>query len=253
MILISPAKTLDFQTTMPPHIVSELRFASQSQKLVEQLQSYTAAQLSEMMHISPALAHLNYMRFAQWQLQHSEENSRAAVFAYHGPVYEGLDAYRWDESTITYAQQNLRIVSGLYGALRPLDAIQPYRLEMATPIDTHAGSTLYHYWGEIIMHSIVADMHENGDSVLINLASEEYSKAVILKKFPFKVVTPQFKDYKDGKYKMISIYAKRARGLMARYILQNQISNLESLTLFSEEGYSFDETLSNDRVYTFIR
>ena len=248
LTVISPAKTLDFDTPVSTNKYSEPRFLDQSQQLIEQLKKLSSQEIANLMKISDKLAGLNMVRFQQWQTPFTEENAKQAILAFKGDVYTGLAAETLDDKGLDFAQQHLRILSGLYGVLRPLDLMQPYRLEMGTPFQNDAGRDLYSFWGDKIRQSLEGEPALK-DGVLINLASNEYFKAVDAKKLNATIITPVFKDWKNGQYKMISFYAKKARGLMSRYIIDQQINTPEKLKQFDSDGYRYSE--END--WVFIR
>jgi cytoplasmic iron level regulating protein YaaA (DUF328/UPF0246 family) len=205
------------------------------------------------MKLSDKLAGLNAARFGEWSLPFTPENARQAVLAFNGDVYSGLDANSFSDDDFNFAQQHFRILSGLYGLLKPLDLMQAYRLEMGTKLDNVRGANLYQFWGDIITKELNEVLVEQGDDVLINLASNEYFKAVNKKSLNATIITPQFKDWKNGQYKMISFYAKKARGLMARYIIQNQIKNIEQVKDFDLAGYQFNTDFSQGNELVFTR
>lgn len=252
LTVISPAKTLDFETASHIDKHTEPRFLEQSQQLINQLKKLSSQEIANLMKISDKLAGLNMARFQQWQTPFTEENAKQAILAFKGDVYTGLDAETLDEKGLEFAQQHLRILSGLYGVLRPLDLMQPYRLEMGTPFQNDAGRDLYSFWGDQIQTALEAESALS-DGVLINLASNEYFKAVNAKKLKATIITPVFKDWKNGQYKMISFYAKKARGLMSRYIIDQQINSPEKLKQFDSEGYRYSEEMSQKNDWVFIR
>lgn len=252
LTVISPAKTLDFETASHTDKHTEPRFLEQSQQLINQLKKLSSQEIANLMKISDKLAGLNMARFQQWQTPFTEENAKQAVLAFKGDVYTGLNAETLDEKGLEFAQQHLRILSGLYGVLRPLDLMQPYRLEMGTPFQNEAGRDLYSFWGDQLQKALEAEPAMK-DGVLINLASNEYFKAVNAKKLNATVITPIFKDWKNGQYKMISFYAKKARGLMSRYIIDQQINSSEKLKQFDSEGYRYSEEMSQKNDWVFIR
>lgn len=252
LTVISPAKTLDFDTPSQTDKHTKPRFLSQSQQLIEQLKKLSAQEIASLMKISDKLAGLNMARFQQWQTPFTTNNAKQAVLAFKGDVYTGLDAETLDEKDLEYAQQHLRILSGLYGILRPLDLMQPYRLEMGTPFQNIVGKGLYNFWGEQLQKSLEADPGLS-DGVLINLASNEYFKVINAKKLNVNIITPIFKDWKNGQYKMISFYAKKARGLMSRYIIEQRINSPEQLKQFDSEGYRYNEEMSQGNDWVFIR
>lgn len=250
LIVISPAKTLDFETKPITNTHSQPRFIAQSKVLIDALRQHDAVQIASLMSLSDKLAALNVARYESWQPEFSLENAKQALLAFKGDVYTGLDAESMHEADLDYAQKHLRILSGLYGVLKPLDLIQPYRLEMGTKLANEKGKDLYQFWGDAIKTSIEADLD---DGVLINLASNEYFKSVQAKKLNARVITPVFKDQKNGQYKMISFYAKKARGLMSRYIIDNKLTDPEAIKGFDYEGYYFSAAESNGGEWVFLR
>ncbi|HAO25929.1 MAG TPA: peroxide stress protein YaaA, partial [Methylophaga sp.] len=212
----------------------------------------SSQEIAGLMKISDKLAGLNMARFQQWETPFTEKNAKQAILAFKGDVYTGLNAETLNENGLAFAQQHLRILSGLYGVLRPLDLIQPYRLEMGTPFQNDAGRDLYSFWGEKLQESLQAEPALS-DGVLINLASNEYFKAVNAKKLNATIITPVFKDWKNGQYKMISFYAKKARGLMSRYIIDQQINSPEKLKQFDLDGYRYSDEMSQKNDWVFIR
>lgn len=257
IFVISPAKSLDFET--PPRVAEYTQpdFLSRSATLIERLRQLAPAELSRLMGISDALAVLNVTRYADWQLPFTPVDAKQALLAFNGDVYEGLDANSLAPEALAWCQQHLRILSGLYGLLRPLDLIQPYRLEMGTRLDNPVGKDLYAFWGEDITRAINAALPESGPAVLVNLASEEYFKSVKPKALKARIVNCVFEDWKDdqngGKFKIISFYAKRARGLMVRYAASHRIGQPEGLQGFSLEGYAFVPEISDADTYVFRR
>ncbi|WP_430009177.1 peroxide stress protein YaaA [Methylophaga lonarensis] len=252
LALISPAKTLDFETAPVTKLHSQPRFLEQSQHLIDQLKQLSAEDIASLMSMSDKLAGLNMARFSSWSLPFDLDNAKQAVLAFKGDVYTGLDAESLDQAGFEYAQQHLRILSGLYGVLRPLDLIQPYRLEMGTRFSNAKGKDLYEFWGSQLRESI---QHEAAldDGILINLASNEYFKAVDAKKLDARIITPVFKDWKNGQYKMISFYAKKARGLMSRFIIDQKPDEPEQIKAFDYEGYRFSADMSKGDDWVFIR
>lgn len=257
IIVLSPAKSLDYDTPAPSRTHTLPAFIDESAKLIERLRRFTPAEIGSLMHVSDALAQLNFGRFADWSTRFDESNAKQAVFAFNGDVYEGLRAETLGKKDLDYAQQHLRILSGLYGVLRPLDLMQPYRLEMGTRLDTERGKDLYAFWGariaEALNQASQAAQGRGMEKVLINLASEEYFKSVAREALGMPVVTPVFEDYKGGKYKIVSFYAKRARGLMARYAIEHHVRRAESLRDFDVDGYRFDADVSSDTKWVFRR
>ncbi len=253
LIVISPAKTLDFETPSISNTVSEIAFAQQAQTLIEQLRTMSVAEISTMMGISNKLAQLNFERFHTWNLPFTTENAKQALLAFKGDVYTGIDACTFSENDFATAQKQLRILSGLYGVLKPMDLIQPYRLEMGKKLTTSKGSTLYDFWGNSITAKINDDLKNGNHKYLINLASNEYFKAINKKELQAEIITPVFKDFRNGTYKIISFYAKKARGLMTRFIIQNKITNPEELLAFEIEGYFYNAELSKPNMPVFTR
>jgi len=253
LILISPAKSLDFETATTSQIHSEAKFLTESQVLIKLLRKLSVEEIADFMNISPKLAQLNYERFFSWQTPFNMDNAKQALMAFKGDVYTGLNAESLTEAELQVAQKDLRILSGLYGILKPLDLIQPYRLEMGKKLQTSKGNNLYEFWGDKITSDINATLKEKGDQYLINLASNEYFKSVNKKKIKAEIITPVFKDLKNDQYKVISFFAKKARGLMTRFIIQNQISDPEHLRAFNSDGYIFNPQLSKDKELVFTR
>ncbi|MCW8091771.1 peroxide stress protein YaaA [Alteromonas sp. ASW11-130] len=253
LVVVSPAKNLDYESNVPVTQYTQPEMMEHTQKLVEVCRELSPADLASLMSISDKLATLNANRFSNFTLPFTIENAKQALFAFNGDVYTGLDAYSLDDDTIHYAQSHLRILSGLYGLLKPLDLMQPYRLEMGTKLNTPAGPDLYTYWGDAITHKVNEAMQAQGDNILINLASNEYFRAVKKSKIEGMIITPVFKDKKNGQYKTISFFAKKARGMMARYILQNQVSDVDALKSFADQGYAYSEEQSSATQLVFLR
>ncbi len=253
LAILSPAKTLDYDTPVPLSRSTRFRFPDEAQTLMKQLQGYSPRHLSGLLNISDKLAQLNAQRYAQWQYPFDDSQARQALFAYKGDVYSGLDAYTLNEEEVNRAQQNVRILSGLYGLLRPLDLILPYRLDMGTKLQSKGRKDLYVFWGEKITAQLNHDLKEGGHQTLVNLASGEYFKALQPQKIEAEIVVPVFKDYKDGAYKTISFYAKKARGMMVRFMLQNHITRAEDLKAFDSNGYHFNNELSKGDEMIFTR
>jgi cytoplasmic iron level regulating protein YaaA (DUF328/UPF0246 family) len=251
-IIISPAKSLDFESKVPAEIFSNYQFLKQSVVIDKVLKKQKPAHLIQLMDISENLANLNWQRNQDRNLlELNTDNARQAVFAFSGEVYVGLDAYTLSQNQIDVMQDKLRILSGLYGILKPLDLIQPYRLEMGTKLPIGTKKNLYEFWKETLTKSLNSELEK--DELVINLASTEYFSALDSKKLIASVIIPEFKDYKDGKLKMISFFAKKARGLMVRYILDTNTSTLEDLKMFNYEGYAFDANLSTSTKLVFTR
>jgi uncharacterized protein len=253
IIVISPAKSLDFETPskISDYTIPEL--LKESEKLIGRLKSMSPKQLSALMDISADLGELNFKRYQEWQTPFTPENAKQAVLAFNGDVYQGLNAATLSEDKLLLAQTKLRILSGLYGVLKPLDLIQPYRLEMGTKLKYYKSKDLYAFWNPLITKKINESVAESGSGVLINLASNEYFKSIDRKKLKAEIVTPDFKDFKNGSYKMISFFAKRARGLMTRFILENNITNHADLLAFNSEGYAFNPRISKSGNPVFTR
>lgn len=244
--LLSPAKTLDFETAAPTSVHSELLFADQAAYLAGKLARMSPAKLRQMMDISEDLAQRNAKRYSDWALPIDEEVGRPAIFAFQGDVYQGLSARDFSKGDLDYAQQHLRILSGLYGVLRPLDLILPYRLEMGTTWQiTPKNKNLYAFWKETVTDHLRADLDAAGADTVLNLASQEYAKVVDFKKLGARVVAPAFKEERNGRFQMISFFAKKARGLMAAWAVRNRIDRVDALRDFDAEGYALNERLSN--------
>lgn len=251
LIVLSPAKSLDLETPPSTQLHTRPDFLDHSAQLIERLRTFSPAEVGELMDLSDALSALNVARYASWTADTSE--ARQAVMAFNGDVYAGLEARSLTPKQLDYAQGTIRILSGLYGMLRPLDMIHPHRLEMGTCLATPRGKDLYAFWGDTITTALNRAAAEKGAEVLVNLASEEYFKSVKPRQLSMPVITPQFEDYKNGKYKIISFYAKRARGLMARYAAVKGISDPQKLKKFNVDGYAFDKNDSSDSRWIFRR
>jgi cytoplasmic iron level regulating protein YaaA (DUF328/UPF0246 family) len=251
--LISPAKTLDYTTALPTDTHTQPRLLEQSQQLIDVCRKLSATEIASLMTVSEKIANLNVERFRDWNAEFNFSNARQALFAFKGDVYTGLDAYHLKDQDIDFAQQHLRMLSGLYGLLRPLDLMMPYRLEMGTKLKNTRGNNLYEFWSSIITDQINQDLAEIDAKLLVNLASDEYYKSVNEKKIQAEIIKPVFLDQKNGKYKVISFYAKKARGLMARYLIENKLSQVEQLKAFDSEGYYFDAESSSDKELVFKR
>ncbi|MDH3447744.1 MAG: peroxide stress protein YaaA [Gammaproteobacteria bacterium] len=253
LTVISPAKTLDFESPTVTDTYTQPAHLTQSRKLVRRLRELSASDLSRLMSVSDSLAELNRQRFKKWKTPFKPENARQALFAFKGDVYIGLDAGSMTQQDIDFAQDHLRILSGLYGLLRPLDLMQPYRLEMGTRLDTEQGSNLYQFWNGRITLSLSQELRQSDSRTLINLASGEYFKAIKQKMLQAEIITPAFREYRDGQYKFIQYFAKKARGLMARYMIDNRIDEPEGLKGFDYEGYRYNAGLSGDEEWVFTR
>lgn len=254
LVILSPSKTLDFETPAPveqfTQPVTQPEYLDQSQQLIDVLHEFSPQDIAQLMKVSDKIAALNAVRFDEWCRPFTAENAKPCVFAFKGDVYDGLEAESLTPKELEYAQSHLRILSGLYGLLKPLDLIQPYRLEMGTKLENPKGKNLYEYWGDVLLEALNAQL--DGE-VLVNLASNEYSKAAKLKEISGSVITPVFKDEKNGQYKVISFYAKKARGAMAAYILKEQITSVEALKAFDWAGYTYSQAHSSPNEPTFIR
>ncbi len=253
LIVISPAKTLDYETPATTSQYSQSDYLEESQQLIGRLRHYSVADISATMAVSDKIARINATRFKQWHLPFTLTNSKQAILAFKGEVYSGLNAISFSEEEFQFAQQHLRILSGLYGLLRPLDLMQPYRLEMGRKIETERGSNLYHFWGDIITTGINQQMELSHSKHLINLASNEYFKSIKPSRVNGEIITPHFKDYKNGSYKVMGVYAKKARGKMSRYIIKNRVRSVEELKNFSEDDYRFNPALSQESDWVFTR
>jgi len=253
LFLLSPAKSLDYDT--PPHVATYTKplFTRQSAHLIEVLKTQTPQQISTLMKLSDALAGLNVARYEAWSSKFTAKNSKQAVLAFNGDVYEGLDAKTLGEQQLEWAQGHVCILSGLYGVLRPLDWMQPYRLEMGTQLANGHGKNLYQFWGSQIADYLNERAAADTSPVIVNLASEEYFKAVDRKALKPRVVNCVFEDFKGGKYKIISFHAKRARGLMVRYAIERQLLSVEKLEGFAAEGYRFEPAVSEPDRLVFRR
>ncbi|EMP56810.1 protein YaaA [Marinobacter santoriniensis NKSG1] len=252
LMVISPAKTLDYESPLATQTYTQPEFLDDACELVDQLKALEPHQISNLMSISDKLGQLNADRFRTWHTPFTPENARQAILAFKGDVYTGLAAESFSEDDFQFAQEHLRMLSGLYGVLKPLDLMQPYRLEMGTRFENHRGKDLYAFWGSRITDEINR-LLANDDGVLVNLASNEYFKSIRKKDLEGRLITPQFKDWKNGQYKMISFYAKKARGLMCRYAIQNRITQADDLKGFDLDGYYFSEDQSNGDNWVFLR
>ncbi len=252
-IIISPAKSLDFETPIPVQTRSTYRFTEEPIEIAKELKKKSPKDLGELMKISQKLSDLNFDRFQTWHYPFEEKEGRQSLFAFKGDVYTGMDAYSLDEKNIIQAQKQLRILSGMYGLLKPLDLILPYRLEMGTKLAIKDKKNLYEFWNSKITTLLNKDIQENNYKFLINLASNEYYKSVQANDIQVPIISPEFKDLKNGQYKIISFYAKKARGLMTRFIIQNQLTNPNDLKAFDSEGYYYNNQLSKENKPVFTR
>jgi cytoplasmic iron level regulating protein YaaA (DUF328/UPF0246 family) len=253
LTILSPAKTLDYESELATQRFSQPELLDRSSQLIAIAKKLTPADLSSLMGISDKLAILNAQRFNDWQPDFTPENARQAILAFKGDVYTGLQAEDFSEQDFDFAQQHLRMLSGLYGLLRPLDLMQPYRLEMGIRLNNPQGSNLYAFWGELLTEKLNATLQEQGDNILINLASDEYFKAVKPGKLQAELIKPVFLDEKNGNYKVISFYAKKARGLMSRFIIKERLTQPKQLEEFCLEGYQYDASRSQGNELVFTR
>ncbi|MDT8428057.1 MAG: peroxide stress protein YaaA [Pseudomonadales bacterium] len=257
IIVLSPAKSLDFETPLDRHVRPD-RFTQpvlleQASTLVTTMRQKSPEDLSELMNISPALAELNVQRFANWHTPFDTDNARPALFAFTGDVYTGLQARSLSSRDLAFAQKHLRILSGLYGCLKPLDLIQAYRLEMGTALKQGSQQSLYAFWGQTITAQLNQDLAQEKSGLLVNLASKEYFKSVKENELDATVITPVFKDFKNGQYKVISFFAKKARGLMAAYLIKNRLEKISDLLCFDLDGYHYSANDSTDHSPVFLR
>ncbi len=253
LVVISPAKTLDYETPATTAEYSLPDYLDDSSELIEQLRQLSPPEVSALMGISDKLGDLNFGRYLNWQPEFSPDNAKQSLLAFKGDVYTGLDAESLSEKQLQWAQGHLRILSGLYGLLRPLDLMQPYRLEMGTKFANTKGKNLYEFWGDKITDGLNRVLNDDPQPVLINLASNEYFKAVTPKKLNAEIITPVFKDWKNDKYKIISFYAKKARGLMTRYIIDHKINDPSKIKDFDVAGYKYNAPMSSAREWVFTR
>jgi len=253
LIVLSPAKTLDYESPLPGVKATRPRLLDYSAELIARARQLSPDQIASLMKVSDKIAHLNAERFNDWHQPFTEDNARPAAFAFKGDVYTGMEIHRFAPADLQSAQQRLRILSGLYGVLRPLDLMQPYRLEMGTRLDTTHGDNLYEFWNEIITDQLREDLEAAATDVLINLASNEYFKSVHSKKLPGPVIEPVFHDEKNGRYKVISFYAKKARGRMAAWIVRQGVDTPRGLEQFNEDGYRYHAGSSTPEKPVFRR
>lgn len=253
LFLLSPAKTLDERTTPPTNEFTQPKLLSQSQILIDELQKLAPQDIAKLMKVSDKIAHLNMERFSSFAPPFNLHNAKQAIFLFKGDVYEGINAYHLDLPQIHYLQNHLGILSGLYGLLKPLDLIHPYRLEMGTKLQNIRGKDLYIFWHNTLTEAVNQYLNTNHSTCLVNLASNEYFKSIQPKKLSAKIITPIFKDKKNDRYKIISFYAKRARGLMTRFATLNHIQNPEDLKQFESEGYYYSKQHSNEKEWIFLR
>lgn len=253
LLILSPSKTMDFKTPVPAVESTQPLFLKQAQELVSYLKQMSAAEIRELMQVSGPLAVQTKTRFMEWSQVHTSQNARQSVFAFSGDVYDGLDVSSLIHSDIIFSQKHMIILSGLYGLLRPLDLMMPFRLEMGLKWETEKFSNLYEYWKKAVNESFFQVLNASGSNTVVNLASLEYFKILELKKSSIQVVTPSFLEFKDGKMKMVSIFAKKARGMMARFIITNKITDPLEMTAFSDGGYAFIPEESDEKKLIFAR
>jgi cytoplasmic iron level regulating protein YaaA (DUF328/UPF0246 family) len=253
LMVISPAKTLDFETPPTTARFTQPQYLDHSQELITRLRELSPAQISELMHLSDKLSGLNAARFGSWNPAFTLDNAKQALLAFKGDVYTGLQAETLSEAELTYAQDHLRMLSGLYGLLRPLDLMQPYRLEMGTRLANARGKDLYAFWGTRISEWLNEALQEQGDDLLLNLASTEYFSAVKRPALKARIIDTEFKDFKNGQYKIISFYAKKARGMMSRFVISERINTPDELKQFDAQGYRYSSEQSTPTKLVFLR
>lgn len=252
LFIISPAKTLDLSPS-PIQTFSEIAFPKETQALISILKKKSAKEICDLMDVSDKIGQLNYERFQNFKKEYTQENAKQALFTFKGEVYLGFELAKYGEAEYAFAQQHLRILSGLYGLLRPLDLIQPYRLEMGTSLENKKGKNLYEFWGNKIAKNLTQTLTEGGNEYLINLASQEYFAAVQAKNFKGKIIHIHFQEYRNGKLQTISFNSKKARGVMANEIILNKITNPQDLKAFHQLNYHFKEDISTETEWFFIK
>ncbi len=253
LLVISPAKTLDFETLSHTQLFSQGDYLPQAQKLIDVLAPMPPQDIALLMKLSDKLAALNTARYGSWHTPFTMDNAKQAILAFKGDVYTGLEAHTLTDAQLEFSQSHMRILSGLYGLLRPLDLMQAYRLEMGTKLDNPKGKDLYTYWGSTITDGLNELLDQEITPILVNLASNEYFKAVKTKQLAGRIITPVFKDRKNGIYKIISFFAKKARGMMARYIIENELTDVEGLKAFNTSGYYYSKEQSTENQWVFLR
>ncbi|MCB1672656.1 MAG: peroxide stress protein YaaA [Gammaproteobacteria bacterium] len=253
LVVLSPAKSLDLESPVSRRKFTQPEFLSEAGTLVKDLRKLSPEDLSGLMHMSSKLGALNYERYANWHVPFDRENARPAIFTFIGDVYQGLEAASFSTADLNFAQKHLRILSGLYGVLKPLDLMQAYRLEMGTRLATGKGRDLYSFWGDKLTRSLNQDLAAERGRILVNLASNEYFSAVDTASLDGKVVTPAFKDYSNGKYRFLSFFAKQARGMMAAYIIKNRVTSVAKLKDFNTAGYQYSAEESSETKPVFLR
>jgi len=253
LIVVSPAKTLDYETPAQTKKFTLPDYLDDSAELIHRMREFSSLDISELMNVSSKIAQLNFDRFEAWDKKFTEKNAKQAMLAFKGDVYTGLGAESFSSKDLSFAQKHFRMLSGLYGMLRPLDLMQPYRLEMGTRLSTERGKNLYEFWGNEVTHGLNAQLKKIKSNYLINLASNEYFKVIKPKELKGEIVTPAFKELKNGEYKMLGVYAKKARGLLSRYIIKNQLMDIEDIKTFNVAGYKYNKKLSKDNTWVFTR
>jgi len=251
--ILSPAKTLKMEKALNTNLYGEPIFINEASSLIKELLKYSPPEMEGLMKVNSKLAEQNFMRHIIWKQEHDLSNAKQALLAFDGAVYQGINACSLSQQQLSFANKHLRIFSGLYGLLRPLDLIQPYRLEMGTKMKNRRGNNLYNFWKPKLTSYLKKELQRQNDNTLIDLASKEYSTVIDMDKINVKVITPVFKDYRNGTYKGVTIYTKRARGLMSRFIIENNIVLPSQLKEFNEEGYSYNEYLSSKIEFVFTR
>ena len=253
IIILSPAKTLKMEKASNTNLYTQPIFIKEASTLIKELVKYSPPEMESLMKVNSKLAEQNFMRHFMWKEEHDLSNGKQALLAYDGAVYQGISVGDLSHQQLTFANDHLRILSGLYGVLRPLDLIQPYRLEMGTKLKNRQGNNLYKFWNRKLTSYLKKEFQKQNDNILIDLASKEYSSVIDMRKINAKVITPVFKDYKNGTHKVITIYTKRARGLMSRFIIENKITLPSELKEFNEEGYCYNKYLSSDAELVYTR
>lgn len=253
LIILSPAKTVNFDRRNIDKMYTEPLFKTDALELIKSLREYDPWELARFMKVSDQIAAASFRKHLSWEKDHTLDNSKQAVLAYSGIVFQGLKAEDFDGDDIVFAQKSLRILSGLYGALRPMDLIQPYRLEMAMKLSNSHGKNLYSFWKDKLTEYFNSEIKKHKDNTMINLASMEYSTAINTGTFSGRIITPVFKEYNKGAYKIVTVNAKRARGLMTRYIIKNKLERVEDIKDFDEEGYYYEETISDSCNWVFLK
>lgn len=251
--ILSPAKTINMEKAIRTNIYTEPVFIKEASMLMEELINYSPPEMESLMKINSELAMKNFIRHMNWSEEHNLSNGRQALLAYDGAVFQGIKSDDFDEDELMFANEHVRILSGLYGALRPLDIIQPYRIEMAAKLKNPLGNNLYSFWKDRLTKYFKDELKMQNDNILIDLASKEYSSVIAMSKINARIITPVFKDFKKGTFRNITIYAKRARGLMTRFIVKNKITSLDELREFEEEDYRYNDDLSTSSEWVFTR